>query len=117
MLNKVHRIRLENLRKLMLNLNVEPHEVAQDWGTSEQYLKQLLGGKHAKVGLNIATRIENAENLPNGWMSQKNSDTNETSEALYENTFSNMSRLDINKKIKLMADLATMIKIESKTLL
>lgn len=68
---EAHKIRLENLKKLMAELNVDPHEVADSWGTSEAYLRQCLGGRHAKIGINMATRIEKAQGLPVGWLTQK----------------------------------------------
>lgn len=113
---EVHRIRLENLRWLMEELNVEPHEIAQDWGTSEQYLRQLLGGKHAKIGVNIATRIEKTQELPAGWLSQRHDEMAlETSEEAFNDVRAKLQQLNAQQRIEIMAMLVEGLRKDLKS--
>jgi len=113
----IQRTRLRNLRWLMEKLNVDSHEIAEKWGTSEQYLNQMLGGKHAKIGINIATRIEKAEKLPMGWLSTQHKELRlGNSEEAYNDILKLIHQLDITHKTELMVELSKAIDEEVEKL-
>lgn len=116
-MHEVHRNRLNNLRWLMEHLNVDPHEIAPVWNTSEQYLKQLLAGKHAKIGINIATRIEEAQELPAGWLSQDHSTLEiPDKELAFNEVAKHIPHLSIEQMLKIQNLLIEAIRRELKKL-
>lgn len=113
----IQKIRLSNLRWLMKELNVDSHEVAEKWETSEQYLNQMLGGRHAKIGINIATRIEKAERLPIGWLSTQHEEMKlSVSEDAYISIMKTLHQLNLEDKISLLIELSNGIKEEARKL-